>query len=70
MEKFYARGNNLSLTGREAASIVVTAVCSVTQQHTRMNEFGSFSAVLVRTTANLVSAGVVYVTFVMRVSLH
>jgi hypothetical protein len=47
----------------------MTAACSVIPEQTRMIGFIAFSAVLVRTTANVVSGGV-YVILVIRGSLH
>jgi hypothetical protein len=60
---------NVGSTEREIASRVVTAACSVIREQTRMIGFIAFSAVLVRTTANVVSGGV-YVILVIRGSLQ
>jgi hypothetical protein len=70
VKQLHARGKNLCSTGTEIASGVVTSALSVITEQTKMSGFSAFSAVLVRTTANVVSGGVVFVILVIRFSLR
>ena len=69
MKRFHVLGKNVGSTGRDIASRVVTDAFSVIREETKMIGFSAFSADLVRTTSNVVSGGVVYVSLVIRVSL-